>query len=68
MPSILVFKILKLQYVHKLQTGGKHHIDLVHLMTKKLRQNQSQIQTHKANKYCYFEKGMYESKNRERNI
>lgn len=36
MPGILVFKLLKLQYVHKLQTGGMHHIDLVHLMTKKI--------------------------------
>lgn len=35
MPPVLVFKLLKLEYVHKLQNRGMHHIDFVHLMTKK---------------------------------
>lgn len=35
MPGILVFKLLKLQYVHKLQTV-MHLIDFVHIMTKKM--------------------------------
>ncbi len=51
MPGILVSKLLKLQYVHKLQKGGTHHIDLVHLMAKKLTQKQTQTQTHKAGRY-----------------
>lgn len=37
---LLVFRLLKLQYVHKLQTGGTHHIDLVHLMTKKIEEGE----------------------------
>lgn len=36
MPRVLVFKLLKLQHVHKLQRGGMHRIDLVHLMTEKI--------------------------------
>lgn len=56
MPGIPVFKMLKLQYMHKLHTRGTCPIDLVHLMTKKLRPKQSQTQTHKAGKCRYFEK------------
>lgn len=56
MLGIPVFKMLKLQYVNKLLIRGVHHIDLVHLMTNKLRPKKSQTEKHKAGKYCYFGK------------
>lgn len=56
MPPALVFKLLKLKYVHELQNRGMHHIDFMHVMTKKTERSKSGHQTLNASKYHFPEK------------
>lgn len=56
MPPALVFKLLKLKYVHELQNRGMHRIDFVHVMTKKTERSKSGRQTLNASKYHFPKK------------
>lgn len=65
MPPVLVFKLLKLKYVHELQNRGMHRIDFVHVMTKKTERSKSGHQTLNASKYHFLEKVKERKRKRE---